>query len=92
MIHVVVTKCLIGLPSFIHIEIFKEVGVGVGVLKIEESESEVLYTNSTVLLLSPHPLSVPPNGQNPQNTSTRPTHCPPIKSLQHQPETKSIIM
>jgi hypothetical protein len=51
MIHVVVMKCLIGLPLLIHIEIlrrsrnrspsrsFKNRGVGVGVLKIEESES-----------------------------------------------------
>jgi hypothetical protein len=39
MIHVVVMKCLIGLPLLIHIELLYE-GVGVGVLKIEESESE----------------------------------------------------
>jgi hypothetical protein len=46
MMHVVVTKRLIGLPLLIHIELlggsrsFKNRGVGVGVLKIEESESE----------------------------------------------------
>jgi hypothetical protein len=46
MIHVVVMKCLVGLPLLIHIELlwrsrsFKSRGVGVGVLKIEESESE----------------------------------------------------
>jgi hypothetical protein len=40
MIHVVVMKCLIGLPLLIHIELYEEVGVLVGVLKIEESESE----------------------------------------------------
>jgi hypothetical protein len=47
MIHVVVMKCLIGLPLR-----FYE-GVGVGVLKIEESEpeSELLCTDSTALLV-----------------------------------------
>jgi hypothetical protein len=46
MIYVVVMKCLRGLPvSFYE-------GVGVGVLKIEESESEVLYTDSSALALN----------------------------------------
>jgi hypothetical protein len=48
MIHVVAMKCRTGLPLLVHIEIlrrswsrsFKNRGVGVGVLKIEESESE----------------------------------------------------
>jgi hypothetical protein len=48
MIQVVVMKCFIGLPLLIHIELlrrslsrsFKNRGVRVGVLKIEESESE----------------------------------------------------
>jgi hypothetical protein len=48
MIHVVVMKCLIGLPLLIHIELYE--GVGVGVLKIEESESELLCIDSTALL------------------------------------------
>jgi hypothetical protein len=56
MIHVVVVKCLIGLPSLMRIELLYE-GVGVGVLKIEESEvskieeseSELLCTDSTAL-------------------------------------------
>jgi hypothetical protein len=46
MIHVVAMKCLIGLPLLMHIEFlsrsrgrtFKNRGVGVGVLKIRESE------------------------------------------------------
>jgi hypothetical protein len=46
MIHVAVMKCLTGLPLLMHIEIYEGVGVGsfknqgVGVLKIEDSESE----------------------------------------------------
>jgi hypothetical protein len=47
MIHVVVMKCLTGLPLIIHMRFYE--GVGVGVLKIEESESEVLCTDSTAL-------------------------------------------
>jgi hypothetical protein len=39
MIHVVVMKCLVGLPLLIHIEVYE--GVGVEVLKLEESESVV---------------------------------------------------
>jgi hypothetical protein len=46
MIHVVVTKCLIGFLSF-----YKGVGVGVGVSQIEELESEVFCTDSTALHL-----------------------------------------
>jgi hypothetical protein len=46
MIHVVAMKCLIGLPLLIHIELFE----GVGVLKIEESELELLCTDSTALI------------------------------------------
>jgi hypothetical protein len=57
MIHVVVMKCLIGLPLLMHIELlwksrsrsFKNRGVGVGGLKIEGSESEVLCTDCTAL-------------------------------------------
>jgi hypothetical protein len=51
MIHVVVMKCLIGLTLLInnsYILRFYE-GVGVGVLKIEESKSEVFCTDSTAL-------------------------------------------
>jgi hypothetical protein len=51
MIHVVAMKCLIGLPLLMHIGLFE--GVGVGVLKIEESESELLCTDSTALVLTP---------------------------------------
>jgi hypothetical protein len=57
MIHVVAMNCLIDFPLLIHIELllrsrsFKNGGVGVGSLKIEESdsESELLCTNSTAL-------------------------------------------
>jgi hypothetical protein len=57
MIHVVVTKRLICLPLLIHIELlrrsrsrsFKNRGVRVGVLKIEESESELLCSDCTAL-------------------------------------------
>jgi hypothetical protein len=42
MIHVVVMKCLIGLPLLIHIELLWG-SRGVGVLKIEQLESEFLY-------------------------------------------------
>jgi hypothetical protein len=49
MIHVVVTKRLTGLPLLIYIERFYE-GVGVGVLKIEESDSELLCTDCTALV------------------------------------------
>jgi hypothetical protein len=47
MIHMVAMKCLIGLPLLLRIEFYE--GVGVGDLKIEESESEVLCANSTAL-------------------------------------------
>jgi hypothetical protein len=55
MIHVVAMKCLIGLRLLIHIELlrrsrsrrFKSREVGVGSFKIEESESELLCTDST---------------------------------------------
>jgi hypothetical protein len=55
MIHVVVMKCLIGLPLLMHIELlwrsrsrsFKNGGVRVGVLKTEKSE--VLCTEYTAL-------------------------------------------
>jgi hypothetical protein len=40
-------KCLTGLPLLIHIELYE--GVGVGVLKIEESASELLCTDFTAL-------------------------------------------
>jgi hypothetical protein len=42
MIHVVVMKCLIGLPLLMHF--YEGVKIGVGLLKIQEleSESEVL--------------------------------------------------
>jgi hypothetical protein len=39
MIHVVVMKCLIGLP-LLRLSFYEGVAAGVGVLKIEESESE----------------------------------------------------
>jgi hypothetical protein len=48
MIHVVVMKCLIDVPLLIHIELHNE-GFGVGVLKIEVSESELLCTDCTAL-------------------------------------------
>jgi hypothetical protein len=47
MFHVMAMKCLIGLPLLIHILSFYE---GVGVLKIEESESELLFADSTAVL------------------------------------------
>jgi hypothetical protein len=47
MIHVVVMKRLTGLPLLIYAEHYG--AVGVGVLKIEESESEVLCTDCTAL-------------------------------------------
>jgi hypothetical protein len=55
MIHVVVMKCLIGLPLLIHIELYERVGVlkiesESKVLKMEESESELLFTDSTALV------------------------------------------
>jgi hypothetical protein len=58
VIHVVVMKCLLGLPLLMGIELlwrsrsrgFKNWGVGV--LKIEESESELLCTDSTALALT----------------------------------------
>jgi hypothetical protein len=54
MIQVVAMKCLTSLPLLIHILSFYEgVGVGVGVLKIEESDSELLCTDSTALRLTP---------------------------------------
>jgi hypothetical protein len=63
MIHVVAMKCLIFLPLLMHIEFYEGVGVGVGfgvlkikeseseVLKIGESESELLCTDSTALVV-----------------------------------------
>jgi hypothetical protein len=55
MIHVVAIKCLIGLSLVTYIELlwrsrsFNNRGVGVGVLIIEESESELLCTDCTAL-------------------------------------------
>jgi hypothetical protein len=49
MIHVVVMKCFIGLPLLVYMSFYE--GVGVGVLKIKESESEVLCTDSTALIV-----------------------------------------
>jgi hypothetical protein len=49
MIHVVVVNLLLGLPLLMHIELYE----GVGVLKIKESELELLCTDSTALILSP---------------------------------------
>jgi hypothetical protein len=47
---------LAGLPLLIHtvLSFYEGVGIGAGDLKIEESESEVLCTNSTALFISIH--------------------------------------
>jgi hypothetical protein len=52
MIHVVAMKCLIGLPYEYILSFYEGVRVGVGGLKIEESESdwEVLCADCTALI------------------------------------------
>jgi hypothetical protein len=58
MIHVVVTKRLIGLPLLIHIDLLWRSRGWNRNLKIEESESELLSTDSTALVVNttPRPL------------------------------------
>jgi hypothetical protein len=46
MIHVVLIKRPVGVPLLIHMSFYE----GVGVLKISESESEFLCTDSTALI------------------------------------------